>query len=98
MIAGIPDYIIVMVIAMMGVLYRQVMGFYKAKQANPNIVFDPHYVDATVVAMIGTAAIYATADIQLSAGIALAALASGMGIQEITVQVAKVARTPGEKE
>lgn len=98
MIAGIPDYIIVMVIAMTGVLYRQVMGFYKAKQANPGLTFDPHYIDATVVAMIGTAAIYATTDIQLSAGIVLAALASGMGIQEITVQVAKITRTPGKNE
>jgi hypothetical protein len=98
MFASIPDSVWLMLLATIGTWYRQLYGFYSAKQENPEIVFDYRYVNATAIATIAVMTTMAAMGdiVPLTWASATSALASGMGIQEFTTQACKLTPTPGE--
>ena len=96
MIAGVPDYLILMAIAIVGVAYKQISGWIKAKQADPTLKFDIAYLDASLIACVAVAMLYADPSMGISAQAVIMAFLSGYAGQKITTETVKLAPTPGK--
>jgi hypothetical protein len=98
MLSGIEDCIILGAIAVAGTLYKQVYGFYVAKQKTPSLEFDVNYVHSTVISAVTIFSSYVIAgdSIALTGAMAVTALLSGMGGQELITKANKLLPTPGK--
>lgn len=95
MIEGIPDYILLMTIAIAGTAYRQTAGWIHAKQKNPELEFDIAYLDATLLSMLGMALLFSGQSQVLTVQAAIVAFLSGYAGQKVTTGVASILPTPG---
>ena len=92
----LPGYLILMVLAGIGAVGKQVLGYMIAKEDNPNMKFSWRYVQATILFVGGIVYMFTDPALVFTGKLGLAAFFTGWGGQNALVKVLQLLPTPSK--
>lgn len=93
----IESNIVMILLAWVGIIISQLYGWYETKEENPEEEFNFRYVYAMIIAAIPVGLTFSMFDGPVTIYWIFVAIATGMGMKEIVIDVAKVVGLPPEE-